>query len=307
MCTVSWLLANDGYQVFFNRDEQKGRALAYSPKYFNDQGIKYLMPVDPVGGGSWIAMNQAGLSVCLLNYYQDKPTGKDLISRGLLVKSLVSYTSLAKIRHVLQTLSLCRYAAFTLLVFPSHLTAHSGAVYAVRWDGKTLTNLAAESPMVSSSVALAEVTNYREDHHDTILSQHQVIFTGDGCNDDLAESSPTQHLPPQNPELLTGNSLVDHSSADNSSADNIIALTNQRCLTDKNSLALTRFHASHEPSPSYLSVCMHRDDAHTVSFTHLVATHKQLTMSYISGCPCSSNQNQSFALYPQREAYVEVI
>jgi hypothetical protein len=297
MCTVSWLLANDGYQVFFNRDEQKGRALAYSPKYFNEQGVKYLMPVDPVGGGSWIAMNQAGLSVCLLNYYQDKPTGKDLISRGLLIKSLVSYTSLAKIRHVLQTLSLHRYAAFTLLVFPSNLTAHSCAVYAVRWDGKTLTNLAAESPMVSSSVALAEVTNYREDHHDTILSQHQVLFTGDGCNDDFTESTSTHHLPTPDPALLT----------DNSSVDNIIALTNQRCLTDKNSLALTRFHASHEPSPSYLSVCMHRDDAHTVSFTHLVATHKQLTMSYVSGCPCSSNQNQSFALYPQREAYVEVI
>lgn len=307
MCTVSWLLANDGYQVFFNRDEQKGRSLAYAPKYFNDQGVKYLMPVDPVGGGSWIAMNQAGLSVCLLNYYQDKPADKDYISRGLLVKSLVSYTSLAKIRHVLQTQSLRCYAAFTLLVFPSYLTAHSGAVYAVRWDGNTLTQLSADSPMVSSSVALAEVTNYREDHHDTILLQHQVLFTGDGCNDDLAAASHTHHLPLQVPELLTDYSLVDKPLVENPAVDNIIALTNQRCLTDKNSLALRRFHASHEPSPSYLSVCMHRDDAHTVSFTHLVATHKQLTMSYVSGCPCSSKQNQSFALYPQRETYVEVI
>ncbi|GIC75472.1 NRDE family protein [Moritella sp. F3] len=292
MCTVSWLLANDGYQVFFNRDEQKGRALAHAPKYFNDRGVKYLMPVDPVGGGSWIAMNQAGLSICLLNYYQQKPPGKELISRGLLVKSLVSNTSLTKIRSALNKLPLQRYAAFTLLVFPSHLTTKTGDVYAVRWDGCNLSTVTAISPMVSSSVALAEVTNYREDHHNSILLQHQVLFSGEGCNDDLDASQPRV-----SPEI----------ESDIDIEENIIALTNQRYLDDKNSLALTRFHASHEPAPSYLSVCMHRDDAHTVSFTHLIATRKQLKMNYVCGCPCSSKQHQSYALFPQRETYVEVV
>ncbi|MFT5807763.1 MAG: hypothetical protein ACI9LG_002056 [Moritella dasanensis] len=289
MCTVSWLLANDGYQVFFNRDEQKGRALAHSPKYFNDVGVKYLMPVDPVGGGSWIAMNQAGLSICLLNYYQQKPPGKKLISRGLLVKSLVSNTSLTKIRSALKTLPLQRYAAFTLLVFPSHLTAQTGCIYAVRWDGNELTTVTAVSPMVSSSVALAEVTNYREDHHNSILLQHPILFSGEGCNDDL--------------EMKESTALADVERVE----ENIIELTNQRCIEDRNSLALTRFHASHEPTPSYLSVCMHREDAHTVSFTHLIASRQQLRMNYVCGCPCSSKQHQSCALYPQRETYVEVV
>ncbi len=289
MCTVSWLLANDGYQVFFNRDEQKGRALAYSPKYFNERGIKYLMPVDPVGGGTWIAINQAGLSICLLNYYQKNTPRRDLISRGLLVKSLVSHTSLTKIRYALSKLPLQRYAAFTLLVFPSHLTAQTGDVYAVRWDGHALTTVTAVSPMVSSSVALAEVTNYREDHHNSILLQHQVLFSGDGCNDELEIK--------KTPDLLETDCVE----------ENIIELTNLRRIEDKNSLALTRFHASHEPTPSYLSVCMHRDDAHTVSFTHLIATRKQLKMNYVCGCPCSSKQHLSYALYPQREAYVEVV
>ncbi|MDX2319319.1 MAG: NRDE family protein [Moritella sp.] len=289
MCTVSWLLASDGYQIFFNRDEQKGRALAQSPKYFNDLGVKYLMPVDPVGGGSWIAINQAGLSICLLNYYQQQPLGKDLISRGLLVKSLVSNTSLTKIRSALKKLSLQRYAAFTLLVFPSHLNKQTGDVYAVRWNGHELTTITAVSPMVSSSVALAEVTNYREDHHNSILLQHPILFSGEGCNDEL-EIKPT-----------SASSDID------TVAENIIELTNQRCIDDKNSLALTRFHASHEPTPSYLSVCMHREDAHTVSFTHLIATRKQLKMNYVCGCPCSSKQHKSYALYPQRETYVEVV
>lgn len=301
MCTVSWLLANDGYQVFFNRDEQKGRALAHAPKYFNDLGVKYLMPVDPVGGGSWIAMNQAGLSICLLNYYQQKPAGKKLISRGLLVKSLVSNTSLTKIRSALNKLPLQRYAAFTLLVFPSHLTAKTGDVYAVRWDGCELSTVTAVSPMVSSSVALAEVTNYREDYHNSILLQHQILFSGEGSNDDLelSQTSGTSDI--------ECNRFIESDSQVNSIEENIIALTNQRCLDDKNSLALTRFHASHEPNPSYLSVCMHRDDAHTVSFTHLIATRKQLKMNYVCGCPCSSKQHESYALYPQREIYVEVV
>ncbi|QFI38670.1 NRDE family protein [Moritella marina ATCC 15381] len=304
MCTVSWLLANDGYQVFFNRDEQKGRALAHAPKYFNDLGVKYLMPVDPVGGGSWIAMNQAGLSICLLNYYQQKPPGKELISRGLLVKSLVSNTSLPKIRSALNKLPLQRYAAFTLLVFPSHLTAKTGDVYAVRWDGCELSSVTAVSPMVSSSVALAEVTNYREDHHNSILLQHQVLFSGEGCNDDLDIENDSQNNTDNNTDSHR------HTKSDGKVdrvEENIIELTNQRCLDDKNSLALTRFHASHEPTPSYLSVCMHRDDAHTVSFTHLIATRKQLKMNYVCGCPCSSKQHQSYALYPQRETYVEVV
>lgn len=292
MCTVSWLLANDGYQVFFNRDEQKGRAIAHSPKYFYDGGVKYLMPVDPVGGGSWIAMNQSGLSVCLLNYYQSKPAGKELISRGLLIKSLASFTCVAKIRYELNSLPLERYAAFTLLVFPSHLTARAGAVYAVRWDGETLTQLSAESPMVSSSVALEEVSNYREDHHKAVLiNNDSVLFTGDSCNDELSGFDLPEDRVLSKPKTSC----------------NVIELTNQRYLDDKNSAALTRFHASHEPSPSYLSVCMHREDAHTVSFTHLVANQNKLAMTYVSGCPCSSKNIQSYALYPQREAYIEVI
>ena len=298
MCTVSWLLANDGYQVFFNRDEQKGRALALSPKYFNDLGVKYLMPVDPVGGGSWIAINQAGLAICLLNYYQSHSKVRELISRGLLVKSLISYTTLPKLRHALKKMMLSRYASFTLLVFPSHLNATTGSVYAVRWDGNSLDTITAKSPMVSSSVALAEVSHYRQDHHHSVLLQQQVIFSGDGCNDACIVHRDDDR---------TDDRDADRHYQITSTAEDIIALTNQKLLEGKNSLALTRFHASHEPSPSYLSVCMHRDDAHTVSFTHLIAGPKQLVMNYVSGCPCSSKQHQSYSLFPQRETYVEVI
>lgn len=292
MCTVSWFLAKDGYQVFFNRDEQKGRALAHKPRYFNDLGVKYLMPVDPVGGGSWIAMNQAGLSVCLLNYYQQKDPGSDLISRGLLVKSLVSYTSITQIRAVLSEMSLKRYAAFTLMVFPANLSLQGGAVSAFRWDGNRLCEIDAVSPMVSSSVSLEEVANYRADHHDAVLLKPAVLFSGTGSNDDL-QDAPRENITP----FPEGNCAV----------ENVIELTNQRYIAERNSQALRMFHASHDPNPSYLSVCMHRDDAHTVSFTHLEVSARQLNMTYVSGCPCASKDSQTYVLYPHRRGFAEMI
>ena len=46
MCSVSWLLEKKGYQVFFNRDEQKSRALALPPKKYTLDGVDVLMPLD---------------------------------------------------------------------------------------------------------------------------------------------------------------------------------------------------------------------------------------------------------------------
>jgi hypothetical protein len=51
--------------------------------------------------------------------------------------------------------------------------------------------------------------------------------------------------------------------------------------------ALSRFHRSHDPVKGALSVCMHRDDAATVSSTHIHVTRQDLRMSYIDGLPCS--------------------
>ncbi len=46
------------------------------------------------------------------------------------------------------------------------------------------------------------------------------------------------------------------------------------------------FHAGHNPAPGPYSACMHRDDASTVSFTHVRASREQVRMDYYSGPPC---------------------
>jgi hypothetical protein len=50
--------------------------------------------------------------------------------------------------------------------------------------------------------------------------------------------------------------------------------------------ALHGFHRSHEHGPSPYSVCMHRPDAETVSFSHIVVTSEEIRFSYSPAAPC---------------------
>ena len=46
------------------------------------------------------------------------------------------------------------------------------------------------------------------------------------------------------------------------------------------------FHRSHEPERGAYSVCMHRDDANTVSFSHVRVTADKVEFAYQDGPPC---------------------
>jgi hypothetical protein len=50
--------------------------------------------------------------------------------------------------------------------------------------------------------------------------------------------------------------------------------------------ALRTFHRSHCPAPGPYSTCMHRDDAETVSFSHITVTRSGVTFEYHPGPPC---------------------
>ena len=60
MCTLSWLTTEAGYSVFCNRDERKTRPVAVPPAILRTGGVAYIAPIDPEGGGSWIAVNEQG-------------------------------------------------------------------------------------------------------------------------------------------------------------------------------------------------------------------------------------------------------
>lgn len=47
------------------------------------------------------------------------------------------------------------------------------------------------------------------------------------------------------------------------------------------------YHQSHQPSKGHLSVCMHRDDAKSVSFSHIHVTAQHINFSYKNASACS--------------------
>jgi hypothetical protein len=85
MCTVTWLPRPDGYQLLCNRDERDSRQPALGPRLHEQNGVKYIAPVDGDHGGSWIGTNEFGMSLCLLNRVGDVESdgNRDYISRGV--------------------------------------------------------------------------------------------------------------------------------------------------------------------------------------------------------------------------------
>lgn len=225
MCTVSWLIEDNDYHVFFNRDEQRSRSLAIPPQVINIEQTQALMPIDPDGNGSWISTNEFGLTLCLLNYYQgSKPQGV-LTSRGLLLKNLSAYSTAECVNQQLQKLPLNQYASFSLLAFG---VDNNGQVtqQTWQWDGEQLTTIELTSPFTSSSVKFDEVSQSR-------LSLAQ-----------------------QFPSPLTIEKLIS-------------------------------YHQGHSPAKGHLSVCMHREDAKSVSLSHIHVGIKETIFNYKNGSPCS--------------------
>ncbi|MDQ7087908.1 MAG: NRDE family protein [Acidobacteriota bacterium] len=96
MCTLSWLFFGGGYELHFNRDESRARREAAPPRVVSGGDCSFVAPVDGEAGGTWIAVNAAGIGLALLNRY-DREGRSGERSRGLLVAELAS---LGDLRHL---------------------------------------------------------------------------------------------------------------------------------------------------------------------------------------------------------------
>jgi hypothetical protein len=222
MCTLSFRLDEQGYELFFNRDEQRTRKRARPPVH--DVETDAVFPVDPDGGGTWIALHRSGMSLCLLNYYPaGEPPYIATRSRGLLVRELLTRGEGAA-EH-LHHMRLDDYRPFTLCVFEAGLSAVRGAAWAFQWDGARLHTGHLDGARTSSSRRTVAVERVR-----------MALY--------------------------------------------------EKFVVDRSVRELGAFHRSHAPRASAQSVCMHREDAQTVSFTHIVAGSR-CEMTYHDGPPCT--------------------
>lgn len=242
MCTLTWFVKEQGYELFFNRDERNTRQRAQAPTLQQYAKVSYLSPTDTDAGGTWIASNHFGVTVCLLNYYrfekQFKQTNvtQNWVSRGEIVRLLAPAENLIDAETIFKGLHLQQYQAFRLFIIQAN--GHNRLFI---WDSKQLiieTDITA--PKSSSSVNTEQVK----------ASRYQLF-------DDLKLSTST-------------------------SRDDFL-----------------QYHASHYPTEmgkSAHSVCMHRDDANTVSMSHINVNAETVSFGYTDGAPCSEVMQQALTL-----------
>lgn len=150
MCTVSWIRGADGYDLLFNRDELKSRGEALPPRADATAGVRWIGPVDPDAGGTWIATNELGLTIGVLNGNRTADGERPAwTSRGLLAPQLAGCADIGAVTAALRRLELDAYRSFRLLAI-----GPVAPVIVAEWDRKQLVvdeNAESRMPLVSSS------------------------------------------------------------------------------------------------------------------------------------------------------------
>ena len=230
MCTASWLIRPDGYELFFNRDERNERSRAFGPERLQSGDREAVAPRDADANGTWLGVNDLGLTVGILNAWDaSEVIDVEPRSRGLLVRDLLAEPSQEAVRSRLQNEDLSRYRGFHVLAFEP-----GREPIGHRWDGRTLASSIVEAPICSSSFEGAAVRTERRRQFEDLRRRHE-----EGSSVQLGE-------------------------------------------------LLELYHASHYPERGPYSVCMHRDDASTVSCTHIDVRAGAARMRYTDGPQCEN-------------------
>lgn len=161
MCTVTWWYDHESYEVFFNRDELKTRLPELCPAVCVREGVKYIAPQDTDSGGTWILVNENGLTVGLLNQYpaNAKSPLTPRVSRGVLMKSLADCQTVQEVGERLAVADLAHSMPFMIFA----ISVEAGAMVWT-WDTHVLHRMEdAESqlPHTSSSFRTEEVVRAR--------------------------------------------------------------------------------------------------------------------------------------------------
>jgi Transport and Golgi organisation 2 len=228
MCTVSFLPSRRGFVLAMNRDERKSRVQGLPPRMGLAGSRRCLYPAEP-DGGSWVGINDRGLTLALINWYEKPQRDRTLsVSRGVVIPRLLRADDIEMAGALLKELPLARINPFRLIA----VWLPQAAIREWRWDGKALKALR---------------PGWRRRH-----------WFSSGLDEALANRK---------------RMMVVRAEARSASAE-----------TPE---WLRRLHRSHAPARSAYSICMHRDEAETVSYTEIAATSRQAKMTYAPGAPCA--------------------
>lgn len=170
MCTLSiWREPEEaGYRLWFNRDEKHTRAAEHAPRAERtSDGVGYVAPRDGERGGTWLIVNERGLTVCVLNDYEAPATAPGRRSRGdLPLLAAGAATADEAIARVAEAPGVPEdFSPFKLVAVDAR-----GRSRALHWDGRRLHARDEVVFETSSSFAPAEVRRAREAAHGTLAA-----------------------------------------------------------------------------------------------------------------------------------------
>ncbi|MDA1045264.1 MAG: NRDE family protein [Verrucomicrobia bacterium] len=244
MCTMTWLNGDDGYELFFNRDEKRTRQPATPPEIKTRNHVRHLAPTDTDAGGTWIGVNEFGMSVCVLNHSPlPMPAEPDNArSRGLLADVLLGeITSIAMGKRIRDE-PLSDFRPFIIVAVDAQM-----AITTFTWDGSRLlqeARAAGALPLTTSSCDSPGVLNYRHKMFQRLVAA---------------------------PSAITSDMLMS-------------------------------FHRQHDPDAGAYSVCMKREDACTLSFSHIVVDCDRVAFEYTQRAPCEVPYDPDVRLRLARKA-----
>ncbi|HEX2837041.1 MAG TPA: hypothetical protein VHN77_02825 [Phycisphaerales bacterium] len=183
MCTLSIIALSSGgsapgLRLVINRDESAVRAAALEPRWFDlspvghhagasggiglgvaragQHATKGIWPVDPVGGGTWVAANERGVAFAILNKNMDPkpelPSG--LRSRGAIIPAIAHVASVRDGVDLVRAIDTQQFAPFRLVVSAAGAGVVRGVVCA--WDRRELVIEEFAAPLCLASSGLGD-------------------------------------------------------------------------------------------------------------------------------------------------------
>jgi len=157
MCTLTFTAGPGGYELLFNRDELRSRAPAIPPRIGRAGRTRFVAPIDGDHGGTWILVNDRGLSIALLNLYPEEggaDRARETVeaareSRGRLLLELAAAASPGEVARELPLERARRFRPFRLLSFAPDAPPRMLVFDGDRIERRTLAP--SDNPIVSSA------------------------------------------------------------------------------------------------------------------------------------------------------------
>ena len=154
MCTVSIVPLASGLRIACNRDERRTRARASRPVVHAGAGTTSLWPVDPVSGGTWIGVNDAGLVLALLNRVNRNTRTAVLpaMSRGVIIPRLLDTQTVQAAVSAASRLDARQFEPYTLVA----LQGDQGFSITTSAPRSTIRSLDLSRPLFFTSSSLGD-------------------------------------------------------------------------------------------------------------------------------------------------------